>query len=404
MGTGWLTCIPAVLLPHSLCRSTTANAPANRQMPIASVVRHNSKKIKKTTQQIHMKTFISTIFLLTSLLTFGQNLTITDLWNQYQSGNYDKVIENAKPFLDTDSLKADLNILLGRTYTDKKNYTKAIPYLEYSIKNEPNNSWRKAWASGYLGTCYFMQQDYENSRKATKECIDLNVTKSATNYAYGRLLLFGFDDFYKNWKIVDSKNFRFHFQNMTDSEIEDFISIREKAFRDINKFFNSRLPKKIDFFVWDSREDAKAILKANLGFAKPEFCVVHSYSRQTIGHEMTHVISNYTAEILNKTRLINEGTAVYFDQSNQDRLKQTKDWKAKNNTQISIKDCWINGEKYSEEILYPLACVFTKELIDNFGKNKFLEFFKNQTYDNAKIVFGDKLDRLIEKTENEINN
>jgi len=50
-----------------------------------------------------------------------------------------------------------------------------------------------------------------------------------------------------------------------------------------------------------------------------------------------------------------------------------------------------------------LACVFTKELIDNFGKDKFLEFFKNQTYDNAKIVFGDKLDRLIEKTENEIN-
>jgi len=29
MFIGWLTRIPAVLLPHSLCRSTTANAPAN---------------------------------------------------------------------------------------------------------------------------------------------------------------------------------------------------------------------------------------------------------------------------------------------------------------------------------------------------------------------------------------
>jgi len=48
MFIGWLTCIPAVLLPHSLCRSTTANAPANRQMPIASVVRWHSKKRKKT--------------------------------------------------------------------------------------------------------------------------------------------------------------------------------------------------------------------------------------------------------------------------------------------------------------------------------------------------------------------
>ena len=46
MGTGWLTCIPAVLLPHSPCRSTTANAPATRQMPIASVVTSNPEKGK----------------------------------------------------------------------------------------------------------------------------------------------------------------------------------------------------------------------------------------------------------------------------------------------------------------------------------------------------------------------
>jgi hypothetical protein len=50
MGTGWLTCIPAVLLPHSPCRSTTANAPANRQMPIASVVMCKRKKKEKPVQ------------------------------------------------------------------------------------------------------------------------------------------------------------------------------------------------------------------------------------------------------------------------------------------------------------------------------------------------------------------
>jgi hypothetical protein len=44
MFIGWLTCIPAVLRPHSLCRFTTANAPANRQMPIASVVGSKPKK------------------------------------------------------------------------------------------------------------------------------------------------------------------------------------------------------------------------------------------------------------------------------------------------------------------------------------------------------------------------
>ena len=38
MFIGWLTCIPAVLLPHSPFRFAKVNTPANRQMPIASVV------------------------------------------------------------------------------------------------------------------------------------------------------------------------------------------------------------------------------------------------------------------------------------------------------------------------------------------------------------------------------
>src|ERR1035437_7290696 len=53
MGTGWLTCNLEVLLPHSPCRSTTANAPANRQMPIASVVSGQCKKMKNK----HLLTF-----------------------------------------------------------------------------------------------------------------------------------------------------------------------------------------------------------------------------------------------------------------------------------------------------------------------------------------------------------
>ena len=74
MGTGWLTCIPAVLLPHSLCRFTTANAPANRQMPIASVVMGKHRKKIKT-----MK--IRIILLL--ILTIGIGLFVYSLTIPY---------------------------------------------------------------------------------------------------------------------------------------------------------------------------------------------------------------------------------------------------------------------------------------------------------------------------------
>ena len=65
MGTGWLTCIPQVLLPHSPCRFTTANAPANRQMPIASVVMRHSKKGKKT--DLRLKNLWRTVRFVTRL-------------------------------------------------------------------------------------------------------------------------------------------------------------------------------------------------------------------------------------------------------------------------------------------------------------------------------------------------
>jgi hypothetical protein len=38
MFIGWLTCISRSLLPHFLCRSTTGNTSADRQMPIALAV------------------------------------------------------------------------------------------------------------------------------------------------------------------------------------------------------------------------------------------------------------------------------------------------------------------------------------------------------------------------------
>jgi tetratricopeptide (TPR) repeat protein len=353
-----------------------------------------------------MRLIITTIFSLIILITFGQNKQVEELEKIYMSGDFDKTIIKANDFLKNDPNNIDYKLLLGRALTDKGDFNSAIPYLDFTVKNDPNSSWRKAWALGYLGTCYFMIQEYDNSKISIKECFDLNATKNATRYAYKRILMFGFDDFYKDWKIVESDNFKFYFQNMSDSDIEKYISSREIAFKTINDFFESELPKKIDFFVWDSRIDAKKLLKANLGFADPSFCIVHSHFQQTKGHEMTHVISNYSTKMVKKTKLINEGTAVCFDQTNQDKQDKeqiVKNWIKNNDKQIDISMIWENWKEYPEKFTYPLSGLFVKELIDNFGRVKFIEFFGNQTYENAKLVFGDELDKVIKNLENKIN-
>lgn len=350
-----------------------------------------------------MKKFLTLVLILLSLFSFGQNSSIEDLWKLYNLQDLTSVIEQAKPLLENDPNNTDLNLLVGRSYTDQVDYKNAIPYLESTIQNDKNNSWRKAWALAYLGTCHFMLQDYANSKKSIKACFDLDVTKNVNQYANKLILLFGFDDFYKDWEIVESDNFRFHFQNMNVADIKSYVSSREEAFQNINKFFNSKLPKKIDFFVWESRDDAKNQLKANLGFADPGFCIVHSHYQQTKGHEMTHVISNYSTKVINKTGLINEGTAVCFDQTRQNKEQIVKDWSKTNGIKISIAEVWVNWKKYPEELTYPLSGLFVNELIENFGQGKFIEFFGNQTYENAKIIFGDKLDKVISDFETQVS-
>lgn len=350
-----------------------------------------------------MKFIMTKFYLLICLITFGQKSQVQELSELYMSGDFDQTITKAKEFLKNDPNNVDYNLLLGRALTDKNEFKSAIPYLVLTVNNDRNNSWRKAWAFSYLGTCYFMLQNYDDSESSLNDCIKLNVTKNATNSAYGQTLLFGFNEFYKTWKIVETDNFRFHFQNMTDNDIKKYISTREEAFQNINNFFDSKIPKKIDFFVWHSRDDAKKLLRANLGFAKPRFCVLHSQFQQTKGHEMTHVISNYSTEIIKKTGLINEGTSVCFDQTNQDKEQIVKDWLKNNDKKITIREIWTNWKVYPEELTYPLSGLFVKELIDNFGSEKFIKFFGNQTYDNAKLIFGEKLDEVIKDFENKLN-
>ena len=351
-----------------------------------------------------MRIFFTFIIILTNLNSYGQDDAIKELSKLYTSHDLKSVIEKAKPMLEKDPNNIELNLILGRSYTDQGDFTIAIPYLESTVKNEKDNSWQKAWALGYLGTCYFMTQDYDNSKKSIKKCLDLNATKNSTRYAYANNIIFGFDDFFNDWKMVESENIRFHFQKMSDTEIKSFVSTSEEAFRIINKFFNSKLPKKIDFFVWESKEDAKNLFKRNLGFSNPDFCLIHSHSQQTKGHEMTHVVSNYSTKIIKKSELISEGTAVCFNLSKKNKEQKVKDWLKANNKKISIVEIWNNWENYPEEFTYPISGLFVRELIDNFGQERFIAFFSNQTYKNAKLVFGEKLDTLIKDFENKINN
>jgi len=132
-----------------------------------------------------------------------------------------------------------------------------------------------------------------------------------------------------------------------------------------------------------------------------EFCVIHSLIDQSIGHEMTHVITHQLVGNPKKISLINEGTAVHFDQTGQDKLRIVK---SKLRGQfVSVTELWENWEALSPEVSYPLSGAFVKLLIEKGGKEKFLELLKDQSFDNAAVIYGEQLSDIITEFERSLS-
>lgn len=345
------------------------------------------------------------IILIFNYSIFAQNLE-KELDELYVSGKYDEVIVKVNELLVSQPENSNLNLLLGRSYVDKGLFNEGEVYLLNVCENPNSKIWMKAWAMNYLGRINYLKGNRFLAKKYFIDCINLNATKNVTNASKNLLIVSGLDDFYLNFEVVESEHITFHFQpNSIGIKKDEFVELREKAFQKISEFFGVKIPKKIDFIVWDSNEDARKLGIKSLGHAEPKFCVIHSRSNQTLGHEITHVITQYLAYDQIKTRLINEGIAVCFDLSNNNRLDIIDKQKENDSTQVivSIKKAWNNSKAYPEWVYYPLAGELVFRMLNKWGKDKLLELLINQTYENALSIYGDELNTIISELENEIN-
>lgn len=213
----------------------------------------------------------------------------------------------------------------------------------------------------------------------------------------------GTDKFYKNWHTLISTHFIFHFPPSTavDDKMK-FAYIHEQAYAKINTFTNSSLPKKIDYFVWNYSAEAERFGLHELSFALPEQCIIHAHVKETVGHEITHVLTHFIRS--NKkitTKLINEGIATYFDLNN-NAVYGGNEFK-KPTEKISLKEAWHNDKKYSDFVYYFMGAELIKILNQKFGKEKLLKLLGNQTYENAKQLYGRELDKILADIESRVN-
>ena len=335
----------------------------------------------------------------------GNAVSKDTMYEQYNKGHFSQVISYCREVIEENSDDVAHLLLMGRALVDLGKPGVGLPYLKKAMSLHKGYDWMKAWGLAYLGLASFATGDRALSKNAFSACGEMSVSKNAAKFSSDWSTVLGFDLLYNDWKVVETENFIFHFQ--TPSPVTDysaFADARQKGFDTVNAVFKAKLPKKIDFFVWSGATGAAAPFKGQLGFAKAEFCVIHSRHNQTIGHELTHIITHHAvtptlADKLTpviKVGLINEGVAVLNDLAPLGKLIRARmALKSQGVSTVSLKKLWKDWSTLKPVVSYPLAGAFVGHLIKHGGQAKFMKLLADQSFENAATLYGPDLDKMI---------
>ena len=324
----------------------------------------------------------------TTLSCLGQTTT-EQLGKLYVAGQLDAVIAQGKQELATRPEQPLVSMLIGRAYTDKQQFQEAVPYLTKSLTDARTPTDEKAWSKAYLGHCYYGLQQYPKARKALEEVVAQAATKNVTSYAAQRLPLARAAEKATKWETLETKHFRFRFQNPKPiGSLQAYAAAHEQAYETNNRFFQATVPRKIDFFVWDDGLEASKVLGQELGFTQPYMVTIHVLPNQTYGHEITHMLTHYGLQPTRKTKLINEGVAVCFDQTNRNRLQMARQ-------QVSgptdVWKMWEQPDLFPSKQVYAVGGALLEYLLAHASEAEVKQLLRDQTPQMGRQLFSQQV-------------
>lgn len=350
-----------------------------------------------------MKTAITLLVtLLLAASALAQHGSADVLWELYGQGRFEEVIAQGKALINTGQGTAQVNLAVGRSLADTGSFAEAIVFLEGAVEGDRDHTWVYAWAQVYLGSCHWKQGDDQRARRAWIIARDVAATRNATRSAVGNLHAFGLAERFDSWSRFTSDHFRFLFSDrLVDLDRAAFARQHEDAYGRISKWFGGGPTESVLFVVWAEQTEADEAGMPPLGFAKPELNLVHCLVQQTVGHEMTHVISYNALAPTVRTGLVNEGTAVHFDQTHRDRMETARGAvaAAEGVPVVTVAALWQDWSLLPADVSYPLAGAWIEILIEKGGKERFLEFFADQGLEHARQVYGSDLEDWMQDFE-----
>jgi len=311
-----------------------------------------------------------------------------ELQKLYNNGKFDLVIQKCVSSAALKDGDPEVNLIVGRSYADKKKFEEAIPYLESVNSNESINKEMKTWVLVYLGKCYFTIDKMAKANEAIKNALLIKGSRAATKLAQRNAVLFQTSDFYKDWKMKKSMHFRFHFQNLNSTtNWEEYIAKQEVLYQRLNSFFEDEPTKKIDIYIWADKYEAYREMKRSLSFSNADLCIINVDSCGNTNNELCQLFVNRIIHPKKKSMLINNGLSVYFNQRDKNLFYFARKSIPKN--RFYVQELWEEPTRYERNLSNPVGGALIDFLINKGGKTKLKEFLKDQTIEHAKEIYPD---------------
>ena len=323
------------------------------------------------------------------------------LWDLYREGRFEEVVTRGKAELTAGTPTAQVNLAVGRALVDLEKFQESLLYLETAVLQDSDQTWIYAWAKVYLGSAHFRLGAREMAQAAWSQARDCAATPNATRAAVDNLKLLGLAASYDRWRTFSSEHFEFHYS----PRLEDFDGVayarrHEEAFAAVTAWCGAVPADRILFFVWADSAEAGAAGLPPVGFARPKLNLVHVAVDQTVGREMTRVITARALRPAVVVGLIDDGLAVYHDQSGGDRLERARralEASPAPAVRVSVAALWEDGSLLPEEITASLGAAWVDMLVTRGGRTRFLEFFRDQRLSHARAVYGSDLETWLEE-------
>ena len=215
-------------------------------------------------------------------------------------------------------------------------------------------------------------------------------------------VLFGLVPWYAHWQTRASARIVWRYP---DAHPPAAIAAQEAAYAALAAFFERPLGQRPLIFLWPSRDEARRRLGRGLGFAIPQYYLVHAARDQSPGHELAHLFAHYLSGAGEKSTFVSEGAAVLLDQTDKDLTAEIRRAMAELKIKsIDVAALWQNFSSFHFSVSYPVAGLFCERLLTAQGKAALLGLLRHQPYQAARAHFGaDIIDLLIQDVESEVN-